>query len=159
MTTTTIELHSTIELHADGAGPGRLSGILMTYGEPVADGRGHVFLPGSLSWAGDGILLNLSHDRKQPLMRVQPETDGDRVLLAAVLPDTTRGRDAAVMVRNGTYRGLSAEVQVHGDRMVGGRREITAAHLAGAALVDSPAIRSATVEVHDRQRARRRVWL
>ena len=157
--TTTIELHSAIELHADAGGPGRLSGILMTYNERVVDARGHVFLRDSLTWEEDGILLNLSHDRKQPLMRVLPETDGDKVLLAATLPDTQRGRDAAVMVRNHTFRGLSAEVQVHGARMVNGRREITAAHLAGAALVDSPAIRSATVEVHERQRARRRIWL
>ncbi|MCY4633246.1 MAG: HK97 family phage prohead protease [Acidobacteria bacterium] len=154
-----MELHAAVELHADPSGPGRLSGVLMVYGEPVADGRGHVFLPGSLSWEDDGILLNLSHDRKQPLMRVQPETDGERVLLAAVLPDTTRGRDAAVMVRNGTYRGLSAEVQVSRDRMVQGRREIEAAALVGAALVDTPAIRSAQVTVHERQRARRRIWL
>ena len=155
----TIELHAAVELHADASGPGRLSGVLMTYGEPVSDSRGHVFAAGSLSWADDGILLNLSHDRKQPLMRVLPETNGDKVLLAATLPDTQRGRDAAVMVRNHTFRGLSVEVAVHGDRMVNGRREITAAHLAGAALVDTPAIRSATVEVHERQRARRRIWL
>ncbi len=156
---TTIELHSAIEIHSDPGGPGRLNGILMTYGEPVADSRGHVFLRDSLTWEDDGILLNLSHDRKQPLMRIQPTTDGDKVLLAATLPDTTRGRDAAVMIRNHTFRGLSVEVAVHGDRMANGRREITAAHLAGAALVDTPAIRSATVEVHERQRARRRVWL
>ena len=155
----TVELHAAVELLADASGPGRLSGVLMTYGEPVADGRGHVFRPGSLSWETGGILLNLSHDRKQPLMRVEPTTDGDRVLLAAVLPDTQRGRDAALMVRNGTYRGLSAEVQVHADRMVAGRREIERAALVGAALVDTPAIRSARVEVHDRAKGRRRLWL
>ena len=155
----TLELHSAIELHADASGPGRLSGVLMTYNEPVADSRGHVFLRDSLTWEDDGILLNLSHDRKQPLMRIQPTVEGDRVLLAAALPDTQRGRDAAIMVRNHTFRGLSAEVQVRGARMVNGRREITAAHLAAAALVDTPAIRSATVEVHERQRTRRRVWL
>ena len=155
----TIELHAAVELHADASGPGRLTGTLMVYGEKVVDGRGHLFLRDSLTWEPDGILLNLSHDRKQPLMRVLPETDGDKVLLAATLPDTQRGRDAAIMVRNGTYRGLSAEVQVTADHVVDGRREITAAHLAAAALVDTPAIRSATVEVHERQRARRRVWL
>jgi len=153
----TIELHAAVEFETHAAGPGRLSGVLMTYGEPVADGRGHVFRPGSLSWADDGILLNLSHDRKQPLMRVQPSTDGDRVLLAATLPDTTRGRDTAVMVRNGTLRGLSAEVRVTEDQMVNGRREIERAALVGAALVDTPAIRSARVEVH--RARRRRVWL
>ena len=92
-------------------------------------------------------------------MRVVPTTDGDTVLLAAVLPDTQRGRDAAVMVRNGTYRGLSAEVRVTADRMVGSRREIASADLVGAALVDSPAIRSARVEVHGARAGRRRVWL
>ena len=97
---------------------------------------------------------------KQPLMRVQPEDDGDRVLLDAPLPDTQRGRDTAVMVRAGTYTGLSAEVQVHADRTVGGRREIERAELVGAAVVDTPAIRSATVTVHEKQRQRRRrVWL
>ena len=156
----TIELHAALELHQDAAGPGRLSGILLTYNEAVADGRGHLFRRGSLEWPADGILLNLSHDRKQPLMRVQPEDDGDRVLLDAPLPDTQRGRDTAVMVRAGTYTGLSAEVQVHADRTVGGRREIERAELVGAAVVDTPAIRSATVTVHEKQRQRRRrVWL
>ena len=147
---TTEHVYCAIELHADEErqGPGHLRGILLTYGEPVADGRGHVCRPGSLAWESDGILLNLSHDRTQPLMRVQPTTDGDKVLLDAVLPDTARARDAATMVCNRTYRGLSAEVRVTEDHMVGGRREITGARLVGAALVDTPAIRSATVEVH-----------
>ena len=156
----TLHLRSEVELHASETGPGRLSGIVMTYGEQVADHRGHVFLPGSLEWSDDGILLNLSHDPKQPLVRTTPIAEGDVVRLDVDLPDTVRGRDASLMIRNGTYRGLSAEVVVSRDSRANGRREIHAAELVGIGLVTSPAFKGSTVAVHGEQRrGRRRVWL
>ena len=55
-------------------------------------------------------MLNVQHDRQaQPIMRFVPELRGSQVVIDAPLPDTSRGRDAAVMVRNGTLRGLSVE--------------------------------------------------
>ena len=106
------ELRCTIELRADDSrqSPGRLVGELMRY-ETRARSRREIFSAGSLSWPDDGIILNLSHDRKQPLMRIIPEVRENAVIVDEPLPDTARGRDAAVMIRDGsvpagTLRGL-----------------------------------------------------
>ena len=55
----------------------------------------------------------------------------------AALPDTTRGRDAAVMVRNGTFTGLSIEFRAEAEGRASGVRMIRKGYLGGAALVDS----------------------
>ena len=54
------------------------------------------------------------------------------------LPDTAAGRDAATEIRGGLMRGLSVEFRVVKQRYVQGIREIEAAILRGAGLVDSP---------------------
>ena len=46
---------------------------------------------------------------QSPILRFTPEVDGDEVRIDAALPDTQRGRDAATMIRNGTFQGLSIE--------------------------------------------------
>ena len=158
---TTEHLVCAVELHADEErrGPGRLRGVLLRFGETTRDSRRQSFAAGSLEWDPSGVVLNEQHNRQAPITRVQPLVDGDRVLLDVPLPDTMRGRDAAVMVRNGTLTGLSAEVAVSADRVINGQREITAAELVAVGLVDRAAFAGSTVEVHERQRARRRVWL
>ena len=87
--------------------------------------------------------------------------DGDRIVVDHVLPDTAAGRDAASEIRSGLMTGLSTEVRIDRDTRDGGRRLIQAAELVGVGLVDRAAFEStATVTVHERQRARRRrVWL
>ena len=55
-----------------------------------------------------------------------------------MLPDTQRGRDAATMIKNGTMTGLSIEFRSELEGRAAGVREIRRAHLAAAALVDSP---------------------
>ena len=123
-----------------------------------ASDRRERFAAGSLVWPDNGVILNVQHDRKQPIMRVQPEIRGSEVVVDVPLPDTMRGRDAAVMVRNGTLTGLSVEFRAEVDGMVNGMREIRRARLLAAGLVDDPSYRGSTVEV--RQRAgRRRLWL
>ena len=155
-----IELFAAVELHADARGPGRLTGTLVEYGEQTRDGRAHVFMPGSLRWDPAGVVLNRQHARSEPITRIVPTVDGDRVVVDHVLPDTRAGRDAAAEVRSGLFRGLSVETAVRADRHVNGRREITAADLVGVGLVDSAAFAGSTVTVHERQRAqRRRLWL
>ncbi|MCY3813971.1 MAG: HK97 family phage prohead protease [Gammaproteobacteria bacterium] len=135
-----IEIRCAIEYRADQArlSPGHLSGVLLTYGERARDRR-EVFAPGSLSWPDDGVVLNLAHDRKRPVMRCTPLLEGRDVRIAFDLPDTTAGRDAAVMVRNGTLRGFSAEFVAIDEGRRDGLREIRAARLVGAGLVDDAA--------------------
>ena len=157
---TTVELYASVELHADTAGPGRLAGTLLVYGEESRDGRRHVFAADSLKWDPAGVVLNRQHNRGEPIARIMPALDGNRIVIDHALPDTRAGRDAAVEIRSGLLRGLSAEVQVHADRMDGGgRRLIERAELVGAGLVDRAAFEGSTVTVHGAQGRRRRVWL
>lgn len=129
-----------LELRADDSrlSPGRISGVLLTYGSRARD-RAEVFADGALSWEEAGVLLNVQHDRAQPIMRFVPELRGQDLVIDAALPDTSRGRDAAVMVRNGTLRGLSVEFRSLEEDRQGGMRRIRRARLGGAGLVDSGA--------------------
>ena len=148
-----------IEFHADPGGPGRLTGTLATFGEVSRDSRRHVFAVGSLRWDPAGVVLNRQHSRSEPIARITPTVDGDRVVVDHVLPDTRAGRDAAAEIRSGLMAGLSAEIRVARDRMDNGRRLIERAELVGAGLVDRAAFESTTVEVHQRAQGRRRLWL
>ena len=151
------ELRCTIELRADDSrqSPGRLVGELMRY-ETRARSRREMFSAGSLSWPEDGIILNLSHDRKQPLMRIIPEVRDLAVIVDQILPDTQRGRDAAVMIRDGTLRGLSVEFISQAEGLREGLREVRRAKLTAAGLVDDGEYGS--VEVREKHK-RRQVWL
>lgn len=152
------EIRCTIELRADDSrqSPGRLVGELMRYETP-ARSRKEIFSAGSLHWDDDGIILNLSHDRKQPLMRIVPTVRENAVIVDAPLPDTQRGRDAAVMVRNGTLRGLSVEFQTQAEGQRDGLRDVKRARLVAAALCDSGDYGS--VEVRGRGDRRPRRWM
>ena len=157
-TTTTTELRCAIEHRADESRltPGRLTGTLMAYGSPGQNG-GETFAEGSLTWPAEGIILNLSHDRKRPVMRFIPEVRGKAVVVDAQLPDTQDGRDASTMVRNGTLRGLSVEFHAEDEGRLNGAREIRRARLSAAGLVDDPSYPTARVEVRKRPPAR--YWL
>ncbi len=155
------ELRCAIELRADDAreSPGRIVGTLVTYGERAGD-RAELFTPGALTWPDGGVILNEQHNRQAPIMRFVPTVEGRQVRIDAALPDTQRGRDAATMVRNGTFTGLSVEFRARREtRSAGGVREIHAAELGGAGLVDSPSYRGSSVEVRHKGRRRRRLWL
>ena len=154
------ELRCAIELRADDSrqSPGRLHGVLLTYGQRASD-RAEVFADGSLRWADSGVILNVQHDRQQPVMRFKPEVRGKEVVVDAALPDTQRGRDAATMIRNGTMTGLSIEFRATDEGMRAGVREVRAAELMGAAVVDSPSYEGA-LEVRERgNRGRLPRWL
>ena len=53
-------------------------------------------------------------------MRFTPTVDGREVRIDAPLPDTSRGRDTATMIRNGTMTGLSIEFRATDEGMAGG---------------------------------------
>ena len=155
------EIRCLIELRADDTrqSPGRISGRLIRYGERASD-RPERFARGALTWPTEGVILNEQHNRQAPILRFVPEIDGDDVRIDAALPDTQRGRDAATLIRNGTMTGLSIEFRAVQERQAGGIREVRAARLVAAALVDSGAYGASTVELRHRdRRKRRRAWL
>ena len=153
-----------IESDAERRGPGILKGTLMPYGERAAD-RAEVFEAGALHWDADGVLLREMHNRQAPIVRFTPEESEGRLGVEIPLPDTQRGRDAAVMVRNGTLRGLSVEFHAERETRRGGLRVIQRARLVGDGLVDTPSYVSATVEARAKGSGRplwlegKRLWL
>lgn len=158
------EIRCAIELRADESrrSPGRLVGTLLTYGERASD-RAEVFLPGALRWRPEGVIVNEQHNRAAPIVRAVPAVEGREVRIDARLPDTQRGRDAATNVREGVYTGLSVEFLAREEtRAADGTREIRAAVLGGAALVDSASYTGSRVEVRGAGRDWRReilAWL
>ena len=146
-----------IESDPNRQGPGKLVGVLMPYGERAAD-RAEMFEAGSLHWPESGIVLREQHNREAPIVRFVPETGSKALRVSIPLPDTQRGRDAAVGVRNGTFRGLSVEFQAQSEEHRDGMRVIQRAALVGAGLVDDPSYRGATVEARAKAE-RRRLWL
>ena len=129
--------------------PGRISGVLVTYGEQAKD-RPDLYEVGSLTWPDGGIVLNEMHDRKQAIKRFTPYLDGAELRVDFPLPATQRGRDAATMIKDSTYSGLSIEVAR--DSIVAtyraGVRHISRGQLVAAALVDESAFLGSTVEVN-----------
>ena len=146
------EIRCAIEYREDETrqSPGRIVGTLIAYGERAKD-RAEKFAPGSLHWPDTGIVLNEQHNRQAPIMRFTPALDGKELRIDAALPDTQRGRDAATMIKNGTMTGLSIEFRSELEGRSDGVREIRRAHLAAAALVDSPSY-GTSVEVRGKGR-------
>ncbi len=136
--------------------PGRISGVLVTYGEQAKD-RPDVYEAGSLDWPDRGVVLNEMHDRQQAIKRFTPYLDGAELRVDFPLPPTQRGRDAAYMVKDGTYTGLSIEV-VRSSIVAtyrAGVRHITRGTLVAAALVDEAAFLGSTVEVNSKREVNR----
>ena len=144
------EIRCAIEYREDESrlSPGRIVGTLLTYGKRARD-RAEMFESGALHWPDGGIILNEQHNRQAPIMRFVPVVEGEEVRIDAPLPDTQRGRDAATMVRNGTFTGLSIEFRAEAEGRATGVRMIRRGYLGGAALVDSPS-HSTSVEVRNK---------
>ena len=128
--------------------PGRLTGTLLTYEQRAKD-RPEIFARGALIWPDNGIVVNEQHDRKQAIIRATPFLKGDAVLFDFQLPDTARGRDVAVSVKNGTLTGLSVEFRSLAEGHRDGLRLIKSARLLAAGLVDSPSYAGSVVEVRE----------
>ena len=79
-------------------GPGLLQGVLIPYERRAAD-RAEMFKAGALHWPEGGVVLREQHNRQAPIVRFVPKVDGSEVRASIPLPDTTRGRDAALLVR------------------------------------------------------------
>lgn len=153
-----VEIRCAVEVREDATrmSPGRLTGTLLTYGERAND-RPERFERGSLRWPDEGIVVREQHNREAPIVRVKPVLQGDRIVVDQALPDTQRGRDAAVSIREGLLTGLSVEVVVESERYEGELRTVQRARLVGAGLVDDASYSGSTVEVRHRGR-RRLLW-
>ena len=137
--------------------PGRLSGVVMRYGSPGVQGR-EEFRAGALRWPDNGIRIDLDHASspargsvQAPIMRAVPvvSADGAEIRIDAPLPNTTAGRDLAVLMRSDPplYSGLSVEFKCCRQSYAGGRRVVEDAILRGAALTDLPSYPDTSVEV------------
>ena len=126
--------------------------------ETKAKDRPEMFGAGALTWPAEGVVLRDMHNRAEPIIRFMPKDEGGQVRVTIPLPDTQRGRDAAVGVRNGTYTGLSVEFRSLVETRRAGLRYITSAFLEGAGLVDNPSYMGATIEVRGIVR-RFPIWL
>ena len=145
------KIRCSIEIREDDTrqSPGRLVGTLMAYGKRASD-RPELFKSGSLTWPDDGIVIREQHNRLAPIMRVVPEVRENAVVIDAPLPDTQRGRDAATNIRAGVFKGLSVEFRAKSEKRVAGVREIAAAVLTGAGLVDEPSYSEASVSMRSK---------
>ena len=153
------EIRCSIEVRADDSrqSPGRIVGTVMAY-NTIAKDRREMFLPGSLTWDTErGIVLNRQHERRSPIMRIQPIIEGNEIRINQQIPDSVAGRSAAVEIKSGLLTGLSIEFRSLQETMSGGIRKISSAFLGAVGLVDSPSYAAAAVEL--RGKRRRQVWL
>ena len=152
------EIRCSIELRQDESrqSPGRLYGVLMEYEKRASD-RPEMFLPGALQWPENGIILNESHDQKAVITRFKPEQRGNEIIIDTPLPDTSRGRDAATLIRNGTMTGLSVEFISLLEQRNAGVREIRKAKLTAAGLVADASYKG-NLEIRNQSNTRRRWW-
>ena len=143
----TDEIRCAISIREDDTrrSPGRLVATLITE-EVRAQDRPEIFSAGSLTWPTDGVLINLQHNRQAPVLRAVPFREGNEIKIDAPIPDSTSGRDAAVMIRERVLTGMSIEFRSEQEGRRGGLREVRKGTLGGAALVDKGAYPT-TVEV------------
>ena len=135
-------------------GPGRLTGVLVRYGEKARD-RAERILPGALWWQPEGVLLNTMHVREQPFVRVLPFEKDGAVMIDHPLPNSTMARDAAENLRGRVFTGLSVEIRrsTAQSKYVNGERHITKAELIGGALVDESSYPGSVAELRHAQEA------
>ena len=146
-----LEIRCSVEWRQDESreSPGILTGTLLTYGE-ISPGHREKFRAGSLTWPSAGVVLNVQHDRKQPLLRFIPTVEGRELRVSAPFLNTRAGRDASLLVKSGVLTGLSIEFSADQDVHIGGIREVIQGRLLGAGLVDSASYPSSTVDVRER---------
>ena len=139
-----------VEFRQDTAN-GLITGTVMKYGDVAHVGRTYHerFMPGSIEY--DDVVLNLLHDRQQPVARLGAGLDlqeTPKLLEARIeLPQTTFGRRARELINAKIVRGLSAEFLSKVESFEGGMRVIKRAELLGIGLVDRPAYPASTLDV------------
>lgn len=138
-----------MEFRATENGLGRVSGVLLRYGDvaalPSFDGtkREETFQSRAMRPYDGPVVANVLHDRSRLLAAHPGNMDltfsDAEVRVAFDLPDTTDGREAGTLIRAGVLSALSAEFSVEDDSWANGRRTVRAATLYGLGLVAQPA--------------------
>lgn len=139
-----------VEFRHDTAS-GIVTGTVMKYGDVAHVGRTYHerFMPGSIEY--DDVVLNLLHDRQQPVARLGAGLDlqeTSKSLEARIaIPETDFGRRARELINAKIIRGLSAEFIPKVESFEGGMRVIKRAELHGIGLVDRPAYPASTLDM------------
>ena len=125
-----------------------LFGIAMPYGSRGQVGKfSEEFAPGSLSY--EDVLVNVLHNPSRIVARTGAGltlSESNQALEARIeLPDTTEGRDAAVNVSSGIYRGISIEFFAKRDEWRGTHRIVLEAVTDAISIVARPAYAGATI--------------
>ena len=161
-----------LEYRADDSNdsPGVLTATLMTYGQRGRI-RPEMFEMDALHWGDDGIVIRELHPPKDaqgrpiittpPIMRAMPYLEGRELKISAPLPNSTRGRDVAEVMKgpNPLYGGMSIEFAPEQQVSRGGLRIISRAYLDGAALVFRGEYADAIVEVRAELERRPEIFL
>ena len=142
-----------IELRLDGSR--RISGTIVSYNDTAEIGGAFKEQVRAGAFSYRDVILNMSHDNKRPLARLGGGlniTDGsDDMRMTADLPNTRDADDTLTLIKNGTLRGLSVEMEVRDDewRDGGSVRVIKAAELTGIGIVSRPAYPQSSVDIRD----------
>jgi HK97 family phage prohead protease len=153
-----------LELRNEGGYGRHIEGLAVPYGvwtdlgpfrEMIAPGAFDAYLE-----SGADVVYNYGHDRNAILGRRSSGTlgvrsDSDGVHVRLELPDTTQGRDLAVMIERGDITGHSIEFTTDVDEWESGggqdSRTVKRGGLPGVALVGQPAYATTTAAMRSRQ--------
>lgn len=131
-----------------GTGLAVLEGTALPYGQRAKVGPfTEEFRAGSLRL--EDVIANVMHVRTRPLARqghgltLTDTPEGLQIRME--LPDTSDGRDALTLVRNGVLQGLSVEFRAKREQWQGLHRIVHKAIVTGVALADRPAYAGATL--------------
>ena len=136
------------ELRAIDDGGAQLVGVAVPWNTRAGVGRfTEEFRPGALTY--EDVLVNVLHDPKRLVARSGGGltlTESQAALEARIaLPDTQEGRDTAVNVASGLYKGLSIEFKAIRDEWAGTHRIVHEALLDAIGIVARPAYAGATL--------------
>lgn len=140
---------------ADADGALTLAGVVVAYNTPSdVGGMAEVIKAGAFGAIGD-VILNRQHDRSRPLARtgsgLRLVDAADSLTMTATLTATQEAVDTHALVRDGVLRGLSVEMFVDVDSIVGSTRTIESARLVGIGVVDTPAYSDSVVATRSRR--------
>ena len=144
--------HRAVEIEPRGYAD-KVEGVVIRYGDVAHVGNlQERFTPGAFgkSIESSAIRVNWQHSRDRPIA-VPSFIDSPTELRAEfALPDTSDGRDARELLRQGVLTGLSVEFTPVEERFEDGVRVIERANIHGLGLVDYPAYRESLATLANR---------
>ena len=132
------------ELRADTSANGRtITGVIVRYGDRAKIGPGFTEAIAPAAFVNRDVRLNLQHRRELLLARegagLTLHDSSTQLSMRAELPPGRLQDDVLEGVRNGLYRGLSAEFAVRQEHWDGRDRTVERAILRNVAVCDTPA--------------------